>query len=146
MSTDRARGREGAKLGAPARDPEPGPGGAQVPAQPVRPPGQGQVKGSVRPPGQGQVKGSVRAPVQGHAEVRLQKQAEDLPDQGCSVGMAAAITRVKTVNGAVKADHHRGADGAAGPVRLEEADLVVVDAAVVGDARPAVNEQKIAST
>jgi len=67
--------------------------------------------------------------------------------------MAAAIARAKTVNGAVKADHHRGADGVAGHVlpdrevvRLAVVDAVEVDAAVVGDARPAVNEQKIPST
>ncbi len=67
--------------------------------------------------------------------------------------MAAAIASAETVNGAVKADRHRGADGVAGHVlpdravvRLAVVDAVEVDAAVVGDARPAVNEQKIPST
>ena len=59
--------------------------------------------------------------------------------------MAAGITSAETVNGVVKADHHRSADGVAGHVLpdREVVRLAVVDAAVVDDGRPAVNEQQI---
>ena len=160
MSTDR----EGAKLGAPARDPEPGQGGAQghvqapaqghvrAPVQHVRRAAKGHAGLPVKGHNKGAAKEHARALVQEHAGVPLQEQAEDLLDQVCSAGMAAGITSAETVNGAVKADRHRGADGGAGrvlpdreAVRLAVADAAV-DAAVVGDARPAVNEQQMLNT
>ena len=59
--------------------------------------------------------------------------------------MAAVIARAKIVNGAVKAVRHRVADGVAGRVLpdREVVRLAVVDAVVVDDARPAVNEQQM---
>ncbi len=156
MSTDR----EGARLGAPARDRGPGQGGVQAlaqghvraPVQHVRRAAKGHAGLPVKGHNKGAVKEHARVPVQ-HAREVAKEQAEDLPDRVCSAGMAAGIASAETVNGAVKADHHRGADGVAGHVlpdrevvRLAVVDAVEVDAAVVGDVRRTVNEQKMAST